>query len=82
MSDEPKINLTYEERRALPVILKLIKRKPEAVALLMKDVAKAGAVAMLQQVTRELDAMQIMARAFSEASFAIAQIDKGKEELK
>lgn len=78
MEDKP-ISLTYEERQALPVILKLIKRKPEAVALLMKDVAKAGAVAMLQQVTRELDAMQIMARAFSEAAGAIVQIDKEKE---
>lgn len=79
MSDEPKISLTYEERNALPVILKLIKRKPEAVALLMKDVTKAGAAAMLQQVSIELNALQIVARAFSEASFAIVQLDKQKE---
>lgn len=81
MSDEPKISLTYEERQALPVILNLINRKPEAVALLMKDVTKAGAVAMLHQVSRELDAMQIMARAFSEAAGAIVQIDKQKEKV-
>ena len=76
MSDEPKINLTYEERQALPVILKLIKRKPEAVALLMKDVTKAGAVAMLHQVSRELRDLQIVAAAFSKAAGAIVQIEK------
>ena len=76
MSNEPKISLTYEERQALPVIQKLIKRKPEVVALLMKDVTKVGAVAMLHQVSRELRDLQIMARAFSEASAAIMQMDK------
>ena len=79
MSDEPKIHLTYEERNALPVILKLIKRKPEAVALLMKDVTKAGARTMLMQIRDELSALQTVARAFSEAAGAIVQIDKEKE---
>jgi len=80
MTTEPKISLTYEERQALPVIQKLIKRKPEAVALLMKDMTKAGAISMLLQVRDELNTLQIVARAFIEAADAIVQLDKKKEQ--
>ena len=80
METEPKISLTYEERQALPVVLKLIKRKPEAVALLMKDMTKAGAISMLLQVRDELNTLQIVARAFIEAADAIVQLDKKKEQ--
>ena len=77
MTTEPKaINLTYEERQALPVIQRLIKRKPEAAALLVKGMTKTGAVAILRQVSDELQALQIVARAFSEAAGAIVQLDK------
>ena len=79
MSDEPKISLTYEERQALPVVLRLIKRNPEAVGMVMQGMTRAGAVAMLQQLSVELDALQTVAAAFSEAAGAIVRIDKEKE---
>ena len=40
MDEGKKIALTYEERQAMPVIRKLLKRKPEAAALLMQDMTK------------------------------------------
>ena len=79
METEPKVGLTYEERQALPVILRLLKRNPEAATLLVKGMARAGAVSMLVQITSELNALQHVARAFSEAAGAIVQIDKQGE---
>ncbi len=77
MEMEPKaINLTYEERQALLVLRKLIQRKPEAVGLVMQGMTRAGAVSMLVQITNELNALQLVARAFSEAAKAIVQLDK------
>jgi hypothetical protein len=79
METEPKaktINLTYDERQALQVIRNLLKRKPEAATLLVKDMTKASAVSMLLQVRDELQALQLIARAFSEAAGAIVQLDK------
>ena len=76
METEPKISLTYEERQALPVILKLIKRKPEAVALLVKGMTRSAALSIMVQVRDELNALQCVARAFSEAAGATVQLDK------
>jgi hypothetical protein len=79
METEPKakaINLTYEERQAMLVLRKLILRKPEAVGMVMQGMTRAGAVSMLVQITSELNALQLVARAFSEAAKAIVQLDK------
>jgi len=77
METEPKaINLTYEERQALLVIRKLIQRKPEAVGMVMQGMTRAGAVSMLLHIRDELQALQLIARAFSEAAKAIVQLDK------
>jgi hypothetical protein len=73
---EPKIALTYEERQAMPVIRKLLKRKPEAAALLMQDMTKAGAVAMLLQVKKELADLLAVSQAMSAAAAEIAKLDK------
>ena len=81
MEMEPKVGLTYEERQALPVILRLLKRNPEAATLLVKGMTRTGAVAILVQLTSELNALQLVARAFSEAAGAIVQIDKEKENV-
>lgn len=76
MTPEPKIGLTYEERHALPVIQKLLKRKPEAVALLMQGVSKAGAVSILLQAKKEIDDLHKLSQAMVSAAAIIAQMDK------
>ena len=73
---EPKIALTYEERQAMPVIRKLLKRKPEAAALLMQDMTKAGAVAVLLQAKKELADLLAVSQAMSAAAAEIAKRDK------
>jgi hypothetical protein len=73
---EPKIALTYEERQAMPVIRKLLKRKPEAAALLMQDMTKAGAVAVLLQAKKELADLLAVSQAMSAAAAEIAKLDK------
>ncbi len=82
METEPKakaINLTYEERQAMLVLRKLILRKPEVVGMLVQGVTRTGAVSMLLHVKDELEALQMVARAFSEAAKAIVQLDKQGE---
>jgi hypothetical protein len=76
MDEEKKIALTYEERQAMPVIRKLLKRKPEAAALLMQDMTKAGAVAVLLQAKKELADLLAVSQAMSAAAAEIAKLDK------
>lgn len=70
--------LTYEERQAIPVIKRLLQRKPEWAAELLKDISKEGAVAVLLQAQRELKDLQIFARAMTEAAAIVVQMDKEK----
>jgi predicted DNA-binding protein (UPF0251 family) len=79
MTPEPKISLTWEERQALPVIQKLLKRKPEAAALLMQGVSKAGAVSLLVQAKKEISDLHTMSRAMVAAAGVIVQMDKAEE---
>lgn len=74
-----EIKLTYEERQALPVIKKLLKRRPEAAKMLMQDMTKAGAVEILLQVKDELALLHKLAQAMSQAAYEIAKFDKEKE---
>jgi hypothetical protein len=76
MNEEKKIALTYEERQAMPVIRKLLKRKPEAAAMLMQDMTKAGAVAVLLQAKKELADLLAVSQAMSAAAAEIAKLDK------
>jgi hypothetical protein len=76
---EPKIALTWEERQALPVILKLLKRKPEAFDLLMKDMSKAAAVSILLTAKKEMHDLHLMAQAMVSAAGIIAKMDKPEE---
>ena len=70
--------LTYEERQAIPVIKKLLQRKPEWAAELLKGVTKESAVSVLLQAQRELKDLQIFARAMTEAAAIVVQMDKEK----
>jgi hypothetical protein len=76
---EPKIALTWEERQALPVIQKLLKRKPEAFDLLMKDMSKAAAVSILLTAKKEMHDLHLMAQAMVSAAGIIAKMDKPEE---
>ena len=60
----------------MPVIRKLLKRKPEAAALLMQDMTKAGAFAVLLQAKKELADLLAVSQAMSAAAADIAKLDK------
>ena len=81
MTPTPNIALTYEERQALPVIRKLLKRKPEAFGLLMADMTKEAAVNILLTAKKELHDLHLMSQAMVEAAKIIATIDKPQGEL-
>lgn len=72
------INLTYQEREALHVIKKLLKRKPEVMKLLMQDMVKASAVEILLQAKKEMSDLHILAQAMVSAAGEIVKMDKEK----
>lgn len=73
---EQKIALTYEERTALPVIKKLLKRKPEAAHLLFEGMARDSAVSILLGAKRELEDLHILAQAMVAAAGEIVKMDR------
>jgi hypothetical protein len=74
-----KIALTYEERQALPIIQKLLKRKPEAFGLLMQDMSKEAAVNVLLVAKKEMQDLHTMAQAMVLAASEIVKMDKPTE---
>ena len=76
---KPSIALTWEERQALPVIQKLLKRKPEAFELLMKDMTKQAAVNVLLSAKKEMQDLHIMAQSLVAAAAIIVKMDQPKE---
>lgn len=72
------IALTYEERQALPVIRKLLKRKPEAAHLLFEGMARDSAVNILLGAKKELEDLHTLARAITAAAGEIVKMDKEK----
>jgi hypothetical protein len=77
---DTKIALTYEERQALPVIQKLLKRKPEAFGLLMEGMTKAAAVNVLLTAKKEMQDLHLMAQAMVAAAGIIVKMDKPEEQ--
>lgn len=71
-----EIKLSYQEREALHLIQKTIKRRPEVAAMLLKGMAKEAAVAVMLQIRDELQVMLDVNRAFSEAAAKLAALDK------
>lgn len=69
-----EIKLTYEERQAIPVIRKLLKRKPEAAALVFEGMAKESAVNILLQAKQELADLLAVSHAISIAAGDIAKL--------
>lgn len=82
MTDEtkPKIALTWEERQALPVMQKLLKRKPEAFELLMKDMTKQAAVNILLSAKKEMKDLHLLAQALVSAAGIIVKMDEKEPE--
>lgn len=78
MTEAPKIALTYEERQALPVIRKLLKRKPDAAKLLMEGMAKDVAVGVLLQAKKELADLLAVSQAITQCAGELAKMDKEK----
>lgn len=76
-----EIKLTYEERQALPVIRKLLQRKPDAANLIMQGMAKEVAVNVLLQAQKELADLLKVSQAISAAAGEIAKMEKGHEVL-
>jgi predicted DNA-binding protein (UPF0251 family) len=70
-----EIKLTYEERQALPVIRKLLKRKPEAAAMLLEGIVKESAVNILLQAKKELADMLAVSSAITQAAGEIAKLE-------
>ncbi len=77
---KPKIALTWEERQALPVIQKLLKRKPEAFELLMKDMTKQAAVDILLGAKKEMGDLHLLAQALVSAASIIVKMDEKEPE--
>jgi hypothetical protein len=77
---DTKIALTYEERQALPVIQKLLKRKPEAFGLLMEGMTKAAAVNVLLTAKKEMQDLHTMSKAIVLAASEIVKMDKPEEQ--
>lgn len=76
MTETPKIALTWEERQAVPVIRKLLKRRPEAAALLFEGMAKASAVNILLQAKEEIADLHKVVQAITQAAGEIAKLEK------
>jgi hypothetical protein len=72
----PKIMLTYEERQALAVMRKLLKRKPEAIGLFMADMSKAAAVNVLLTAKKEMEHLHTMSKAMVLAATEIAKMEE------
>lgn len=73
-----QIKLSWDERQALPVIRKLLKRKPEFAAELLKDISKDAAVGILLQAQHELKQLHILTKAMVAASAEIVKMDKAE----
>ena len=71
--------LTYEEKNALDVLRKAMKRKPQIAAALMEGMAKEVAHTVLVQAQKELADLLKVSHAFSEAAGALAKQYKTEE---
>ena len=75
-SNVRQIPLTWEERQALPIIRKMIKRKPETAAMLLDGMARDAALSVMVQIRDELQTMLDVNRAFAEVARNLAQLEK------
>lgn len=69
------LKLTYEERNALAVIRKALRRKPELANAILAGMSRGVAVRVLQQGQKELADLLSVSRAFSEAAAELTKLD-------
>lgn len=74
-----EITLTYEEKQALPTIQQLLRRKPEAFELLMKDMTKQAAANILLAAKAEMENLHKLGQAMVAAAGIIVKMDKPTE---
>jgi hypothetical protein len=71
--DDVKASFTYEERQALAVLRKAMKRKPHIAAALMEGMSKEVAVSVLLQAKTEMAALMEVSHAFTTAAGVLAK---------
>jgi hypothetical protein len=70
---EARAILTYEERNALEVLRKSMRRKPQIATALLEGMSKEIATNVLKQVQRELTDLLSVSQAFSAAAGALVK---------
>ena len=70
-----EIALDYYERSAVVTLRKLLKKKPEAAALLFEGMARDSAVSLLLQAKQELEDLHTLTRAIVSAAGEIVKMD-------
>lgn len=70
-----EIKLTYEERQAIAVVRKLLKRKPQAATLVLTGMAKEVAVNVLLQAKKELADLLEVSHAITRAAGELAKME-------
>ena len=73
MSKSQLPKLTSDERNAFMSVRKIMMRKPEIATALLEDMSKDVAVSVLLQATRELENLQVVVRAVTQAAGTIAK---------
>jgi len=71
--DDVKASLNYEERQALAVLRKAMKRKPHIAAALMEGMGKEVAFTVLEQAKTEMTALMEVSRVFTAAAGVLAK---------
>lgn len=72
--------MTYDERQAVIVLRKAILRKPWIANELLRDMPREVATTALLSVRDNLEQMQQVARAFSEAAAVLAKQQQAEKE--
>jgi hypothetical protein len=70
------LKLTYEERQAITVIRKAMRRRPEIASALMEGMTRDIAYHVLLQAKHELASLNTVTQAFITAASTLTQLDK------
>ena len=68
--------MNYDEKAAVALLRKSIKRDPEILVALLKDITKESAYLILIQASRELEVNLVLARAMSGLAQELVNLNK------
>ena len=68
--------MNYDEKAAVALLRKSIKRDPEILVALLKDITKESAHQLLIQASRELEVNLVLARAMSGLAQELVNLNK------